>query len=118
MKLCALLIELHVAVTSVNADVSVEAGEYRRGGASVYYIRQSKRSETAGYTVITFVCLSVCLSVYVSVCTSPVYNTGLNGRNDVLFADKCIRLVCEKLTVFPYEQDIVGNIFFIGFLII
>jgi len=33
----------------------------------------------------------------------------LNGRNDVLFAEKCIRLVCEKLTIFTYEQDIVGN---------
>jgi len=24
----------------------------------------------------------------------------LNGRNDVLFVDKCIQLVCEKLTIF------------------
>ena len=31
----------------------------------------------------------------------------LNGRNDVLFAEKCIRLVCEKLTIFPYGQDTV-----------
>ena len=28
----------------------------------------------------------------------------LNGRNDVLIAEKYIRLVCEKLTVFPYRQ--------------
>ena len=34
---------------------------------------------------------------------------GLNGQNDVLFAEKCIQLVCEKLTIFPYGQDIVGN---------
>jgi len=36
----------------------------------------------------------------------------LNGQNDVLFAEKCIRLMCEKLTTFPYGQDIVGNIVF------
>jgi len=34
----------------------------------------------------------------------------LNGRNDVLFAEKRIRLVCEKLTIFPYGQDIIGNV--------
>jgi len=33
---------------------------------------------------------------------------GLNGQSDVFFAQKCIRLVREKLTVFPYGQDIVG----------
>jgi len=33
----------------------------------------------------------------------------LNGQNDVLFAEKCIRLVCDKLTLFLYGQDIVGN---------
>jgi len=32
----------------------------------------------------------------------------LNGQNDALFAEKCIRLVCEKLTIFPYGQYIVG----------
>jgi len=32
---------------------------------------------------------------------------GLNGQNEVLFAEKCIRLVCEKLTIFLYGQDIV-----------
>jgi len=32
--------------------------------------------------------------------------TGLNG---VFFAQKCIRLVREKLTIFPYELYIVGN---------
>jgi len=32
----------------------------------------------------------------------------LNGRNDVLYIEKCIRLVCEKLTVFLYGQYIVG----------
>ena len=37
---------------------------------------------------------------------------GLKGQNDVLFAQKCIRLVCEKLTTYPYGQDIAGNIVF------
>jgi len=32
----------------------------------------------------------------------------LNGQNDAFFAEKCIWLVHEKLTVFPYSQDIVG----------
>ena len=43
---------------------------------------------------------------------------GLNGQNDVLFTQKCIRLVCEKLTTFPYGQDVVRNIVFFGFLTI
>ena len=30
--------------------------------------------------------------------------SGLNGRT----AEKCIRLVCEKLRIFPYGQYIVG----------
>jgi len=29
------------------------------------------------------------------------------GENDVLIADKCIRLVCEKLTVLPYGHYVV-----------
>jgi len=33
---------------------------------------------------------------------------GLKGQNDVFIAQKCIRLVLEKLTVFPYGQGIVG----------
>ena len=44
-------------------------------------------------------------------CT-PVH---LSGRNDVLFAEKCIWLMCEKLTVFPYGQDIVGNVILLAF---
>jgi len=32
-----------------------------------------------------------------------------------LFAEKCIRLLCEKLSLFPYGQDIVGNIFLLAF---
>ena len=56
-----------------------------------------------------YVRLSVCLSVCVSV------RTHLNGRNDVLFAEKCILHVCEKLTVFPYGQDIVGNVVLLAF---
>jgi len=28
---------------------------------------------------------------------------------------KCIRLVCEKLTIFPYGQDIVENVFSLAF---
>ena len=39
----------------------------------------------------------------------------LNGRNDVLIAEKCIQLVCEKLTIFPYGQDIVGNVVLLAF---
>ena len=33
---------------------------------------------------------------------------GLNGQNDIFFAQKCIQLVREKLTVFPYGQDVTG----------
>jgi len=32
----------------------------------------------------------------------------LNRRNDVLFVEKCIRLVHEKLAIFPCGQYIVG----------
>ena len=55
-----------------------------------------------GDVVLTFVCLCVCLRAL-----SPI---GLNGRNDVSFAEKCIRLVREKLRIFPYGQYIVGNV--------
>ena len=41
--------------------------------------------------------------------------TGLNGQNDVFFTLKCIRLVCEKLTIFPHGQDIVENIVLLAF---
>jgi len=40
---------------------------------------------------------------------------GLNGQNGVFFAQKCIRLVCQKLTVFPYAQYYLWNLRFIGF---
>jgi len=33
---------------------------------------------------------------------------GLNGQNDIIFAQKCVLLVHEKLTVFPYGQYIIG----------
>jgi len=47
-----------------------------------------------------------CMCMCVCVCAlSPI---GLNGRNHVLFAEKCIRLVREKLRIFPYLQFIVG----------
>ena len=59
------------------------------------YIRQ-------GYTVF-------CVSVSVSVSTQSV---GLNLRNEVLFAEKCIRLVREKLTLFPYGQDTLETLFY------
>jgi len=39
----------------------------------------------------------------------------LNGWNDVLFTEKSIWLVCEKLTTFPYGQDIVGNVVLLAF---
>jgi len=47
----------------------------------------------------------------VSVCTQ----SSLQQRNDVLFAEKCIIVVCEKLTIFPYGQDIVGNVILLAF---
>jgi len=60
------------------------------------YIRQvSERSETGGDYVFTFVCMCLCAF-------SPI---GLNGRN----VEKYIRLVREKLRIFPYGQHIVGN---------
>ena len=34
----------------------------------------------------------------------------LNGWNNIVFAENCIRLVCEKLTIFLYGQDIVGDV--------
>jgi len=38
---------------------------------------------------------------------SPI---GMNGRNDVLFAEKCIRLLRENLRIFLYGQYIIGNV--------
>ena len=32
-----------------------------------------------------------------------------------MFAEKCIRLMCEKLAVFPNGQDIVGNVVLLPF---
>jgi len=49
------------------------------------------------------------------ICLWAINPIGLNGRNDALFAEKCIRIVCEKLTLFPYGQDIVGNIILLAF---
>jgi len=70
----------------------------------VYYTRQVRR----------IYCFHFCVSVCVCVCPRT-QSIGLNGRNDVLFAEKCIRLVCEKLTIFPYRQDIVGNVILLAF---
>jgi len=67
----------------------------------------SEWSETGRYYVFTFVCLSVCLCAL-----SPI---DLNGWNDVLFAEKCIRLVHEKLRIFPYGQYVVGNVVLLAF---
>ena len=58
---------------------------------------------------ILFSLLCVCLCVCA---LSPI---GLNGQNDILFAEKCIWLVCEKLTLFPYGQDIDGNFVSLAF---
>jgi len=69
----------------------------------------SERSETGGYTVFTFVCLSVCLCV----CAHWVPLVWMGGMT--LFGEKCIRLVYEKLTLFPYGQDIVGNVVLLAF---
>jgi len=54
---------------------------------------------------ILFSLLCVCVSV----------RTQSNGRFDVLFAEKCIRFVYEQLTIFPYGQDIVGNVVLLAF---
>ena len=42
------------------------------------------------------------------VCLCALSPIGMNGRNDVLFAEKCIRLVREKLRMFRYGQYIIG----------
>jgi len=56
-------------------------------------------------------CFHFC--VFVCLCTlSPV---GLNGWNDVLFAEKCIWLVHEKLRIFPNRQYIVENFILLAF---
>ena len=60
-----------------------------------YYICQVNGVKLAD---ILFSLLCVCVSV-------STQSFGLNG---VLFAEKCIRLVCEKLTVFPNGKYIVG----------
>jgi len=57
----------------------------------------------------------VCLSVCLSVCPCALSPIGLNWRNGVSFGEKCIRLVCEKLTLFPYGQDTVGNAVLLAF---
>jgi len=54
-------------------------------------------------------CVSVCVCLWA---LSPI---GLNGRHEVLFAEKCIRLVCEKLILFQHGQDIVGNVVLLAF---
>jgi len=41
--------------------------------------------------------------------------THLNRRNDVLFAEKFMRLECEKLTMYTRRQDIVGNVVLLAF---
>jgi len=69
-----------------------------------YYIRQVWR----------IYCFHLCVSVCLCVCPRT-QSMGLNGRNDVLFAEKCIRLVCQKLTIFQYGQDIVGNVVLLAF---
>jgi len=40
---------------------------------------------------------------------------GLNGQNDVLIVRKCIRIVCEMLTVFAYGQYILGILVSLAF---
>ena len=50
-----------------------------------------------------------------AVCVRALSPTGLNGQNDVLFAEKCIRPVREKLRIFPYGQYIVGNVVLLAF---
>jgi len=43
------------------------------------------------------------------VCPCALSPIGLNGRNDELFAQKCIQLVREKLRIFLYGQYITEN---------
>ena len=69
---------------------------------STDYIRQVNGMKLAD---ILFSLLCVCVSV----------RTQSNGRFDVLFAEKCIRFVYEQLTIFPYGQDIVGNVVLLAF---
>ena len=52
-----------------------------------------------------------CFHFCVSVCLWALSPIGLNWQNDVLFAKKCIRLVCEKLTLSSY----VGNVVLLTF---
>jgi len=70
---------------------------------AMYVLLALISAKSSGYCLFTFVCLSLRLSVCV--------RTHLNGRNHVLFAEKCIRLVREKLRIFPYGQYIVGIMF-------
>jgi len=37
------------------------------------------------------------------------------GLNDVFVEQKCIRLMLEKLTIFPYGQYIIGNVCLLAF---
>jgi len=62
-----------------------------------YYIHQVNRVKLAD---ILFSLLSVCVSVRTQ--------SSLQQWNDILFADKCTRLVHEKLIIFTYWQYIVG----------
>jgi len=54
---------------------------------------------------LLFSLLSGCLCVSVSCALSPIGSLwNWNGRKNVLFAEKCIRLVHEKLGIFLYRQ--------------
>ena len=54
--------------------------------------------------MFSLVCVCVCM------CLCALSPIGMNERNDLLFAEKCIRLVNEKLRIFTYAQYIVGNV--------
>jgi len=74
-----------------------EEGGKRRGKVAAiifwrfYYIRR-----------VWIYCFHFC--VWLSVCV----HTHLNGRNHILFAEKCIPLVREKFRIFAYRQYIIG----------
>jgi len=53
-------------------------------------------------TVFTFVCL-------------PVYLSVQSSLQQCVSAEKCIPLVCEKLTIFPYGQNTAGNVDLLAF---
>jgi len=57
---------------------------------------------------LVYIMFSLCvlLRVPTRLCALSPIGLSLNGQT----AEKCIRLVCEKLRIFPYGQCIIGNV--------